>query len=81
LDEVTNQKSNGRKQRIQTYSDAHFAEETSPPPNAPEWTISRYNGSLRRRVVSVCSNDENEEDTTEIENTNEHQRKRKKRRR
>ena len=34
LDEVTNQKSNGRKQRIQTYSNSHFAEEASPPPNA-----------------------------------------------
>jgi hypothetical protein len=76
LDEVTNQKSNGRKQRVRICSD-QFSEELSPPSSAPEWTKSGYNGPLRRRVVSV---DENEEDASEID-SHERQQKKKKRKR
>lgn len=83
MDEVTNQKSNGRnlKKRVRTYSDSQLAEEVNPPLNAPKWTISGYNGPLKRLVASVYSDDENEEDA-DTENTNNgHERRRKKKKR
>ena len=77
LDEVTNQKSKGRKQRFWTYSCSQFTEEVNPPLNAPKWTMSGYNGPLKKLMSSVCSGDENEEDT-DNETTNNHQQKRRK---
>ena len=69
LDEV---KSKGRKQRARTYSEDKFAEEVNPPSNAPKWTITGYNGPLRRLV---CSDDGNKEDTG---SENERQKKKRK---
>ena len=68
LDEVTNQKSKGRKLRARTYSDFQFAFK------CPKWTITGYNGPLRNLVYS----DNGNEEESGTENTNNHKRRQKK---
>lgn len=81
LDEVTNQKTKGRnlKKRVRTYSDSQLAEEVNPPLNAPKWTISGYNGPLKRLVASVHSEDEEEEDAETRNMNNDHERQQRQR--
>ncbi|GBB97637.1 hypothetical protein RclHR1_03020015 [Rhizophagus clarus] len=74
LDKVTNQKSKSHnfKKCVWIYSDSQLVEEINPPLNAPKWTISGYNGPLKRLVASIHSDDEDEGDT-EKDNSHEHQ--------
>ena len=57
LDDVANQKSNGRYKCDRIFSDSPFADKTKPPKNAPKWTINGYNGPLRRQVAHACDHD------------------------
>ena len=73
VDEVNN-RSNSRRTRKRVYHDSEFApgKETAPK-NAPAWTISGYDGSLKIFVQDQVENNDNDNAEENSEEAEEHE--------
>jgi hypothetical protein len=65
LDAIFYQQNPNRRKRTRVYDNLSYANEVEAPLNAPRWTRSGYNGSMRAEIKKAISKNSEKDDESE----------------